>query len=346
METAYTFDDVLLCPKYSDIESRSQVDVSVKLSKGIELKCPIIPANMATITGLDMCRTMFQVGAMSIVHRFMPIQEQIDVPIKLAKECGDSVWNFVGLSVGVKKEDRETVDRMVKAGCRILTIDVAHGHSKMCIDMCKYISDKYPKVFLIAGNVATGEGAAALWRAGADTVKCGVGPGSLCSTRIETGNGFPQLSALEHVYNTSANITASGVEPRAYDDRFIIGDGGLKNAGDCVKALCYSHLVMAGNLFSGCDETPSSVIEENGVRYKEYAGSSTHKASRVEGVVARVPTKGKASDVLRRLIDGIQSGCSYQGAHNLKELKKNPKFVKISNASLVESHPHDVKVIR
>lgn len=334
MEESLTFDDVLLVPKYSDIESRSEIDLSVKLSKGIEAKIPLIPANMKTITEIDMCRALFQAGGISIVHRFMPLQDQIDIPINLAKELGDKVWNFVGLSVGVKKEEREIVDRMVKAGCRILTIDVAHGHSKMCIDMCKYISDKYPQVFLIAGNVATGDGAWALWKAGADVVKANVGSGALCTTRIETGNGMPALSSIIEIANSRSK------------QQFIIADGGLKNAGDCVKALCYADLVMAGNLFAGTDETPGAIIEENGARYKEYAGSSTHKTSRIEGVVARVPAKGKVIDVLTRLTEGIQSGCSYQGARNLMELKKEPRFVRISNAGLAESHPHDVLVIK
>ena len=343
IETTLTFDDVLLVPQYSDIESRSEVDVSIKLSKGIEVKHPIIPANMKTITEIDMCRAMFQSGGMSIVHRFMPIEDQIAIPIKLAKELGDIIWNFVGLSVGVKKEDREVIDRMVKSGCRILVVDVAHGHSKLCIDMCRYISDKYPDVFLIAGNVATRDGAAALWNAGADAVKIGVGPGSLCSTRIETGNGYAQFSAIQNIANPSHfKRTDNGGKLC----KFIIADGGIKNAGDCVKALCYADLVMAGNLFAGTDESPGSIIEENGVRYKEYAGSSTHKTNRIEGVIARVPTKGKAKDVLQRLAEGIQSGCSYQGVRNLTDLKKNPQFVQITNNGLAESHPHDVKVIR
>lgn len=340
MQESLTFDDVLLVPQYSDIESRSEVDVSVKLSKGIETKHPLIPANMKTIAEIDMCRAMYQSGGMSIVHRFMSIEDQIAIPTKLAKEFDSNVWNFVGLSVGVKKEDYNTVDLFAKSGAKILCVDVAHGHSKLCIDMCKYIASKYPNMFLIAGNVATAEGAMALWRVGVDAVKVNVGSGALCTTRIETGNGVAALSAIMDVAKANTrwknNIWTDVRLPR----RFIIADGGVKSAGDCVKALCFADLVMCGSLFAGTDECPGNILEEDGFRYKEYVGSSTHKSSRIEGVRARVPVKGKVSDVLQHLKDGIQSGCSYQGAHNLTELKSRPQFVRITNAGLIESHPH------
>jgi IMP dehydrogenase len=358
-----TFDDVLLRPKYSDIESRSSINVSVKLSKNIEVKHPIVPANMSSIIGIDMARTFFMSGGMSIIHRFMPVQDQIDIPINLAKELGKDVWKFVGLSVGVKNEDRETVDVFVKAGANILCVDIAHGHSKGCIEMCKYINIKYPDVFLIAGNIASYDAALDLWEAGADAVKPSVGGGSLCTTRIETGNGAPTLTGIGHAMLARKHIMLNKLDlyrPNQCDNgeykhllatsdkpRFIIADGGVRNAGDFVKSLAMgADLVMCGNIFAGAFETPSETVNMDGVMYKRYNGSSTHKANHIEGVEALIPIKGKTADILQRLLEGIRSGCSYQGAHNLNELRESPEFIRISSAGMIESHPHDVRVIR
>jgi len=161
---------------------------------------------------------------------------------------------------------------------------------------------------------------------------------SLCSTRIETGNGYPQLSALDYVCNGDYKPIESRTSP------MFISDGGIKNAGDCVKALAFADLVMIGNLFSGTDEAPGDIISVDGKKYKQYAGSSTHKLKYIEGVVGLSPYKGPLSGVVTKLVEGIKSGCSYQGVSNLKELKKDPRFVSISNSGLIESHPHDIKL--
>lgn len=348
-----TFSDVLLEPKYSTIKSRSEIDLNVKLSKGLSFKFPLIPANMKTITGPEMAIEIASLGGLAILHRFMSIEEQLSIAKSYIKEA----FNHIGFSIGIKSFDHESVDMFASLGVKILCIDIAHGDSLQCIEMAKYIAEKYPDIFLIAGNVATAEGARRLWLAGADCVKVNIGAGSTCSTRIETGNGVPQLTALSDVYDerillqepTMKLINGEWQQCGASTISkpiFIIADGGCVNAGDCVKSLCFGDMVMTGNLFAATDETPGDILQVDGQNYKSYVGSSTHKTNHIEGVAAIVPTKGPVKNVIEKLCQGIKSGLSYQGASNLDDLKKNPKFIRITHAGLIESHPHDVKVVK
>jgi IMP dehydrogenase len=329
-----TFDDVLLVPQYSDIESRSQVDIGIQMGK-YHFDHPIIPANMKTITEYDMAKAVIKSGGLAILHRFMDLHIQIDMAKKLLTDCKD--YNgHISISIGVKPSvDHEMVSRFYNEGIRIVCIDVAHGDSKLCISMTDWIRNKYSDMLIIAGNVATGDGAKRLWNAGADIIKCNIGAGSLCTTRVETGNGVPQLSALMDIYTAKIEIS-----PYVQRPIYIIADGGCRTAGDVVKSLCFADAVMSGSLFSGCHECPGEKVSIDGLPFKQYAGSSTHKSNHVEGVVALVPYKGMYGVVLTKLIEGLRSGCSYQGAHNLTELKNNPQFIKITNSGLVESHPH------
>jgi len=355
------YDDVLLIPRNSDVKSRSDVDLSVTIKKNSNsfvFKNPVIPANMQSIMNMQMARQICLAGGLGIMHRFCSLKEQFEILYVLGSDI--SVANNIGFSIGVKEDDKNTIEQFVKLGAQILCIDIAHGDSEACINMTKWISQNYPNVLLIAGNVSTADGAERLWIAGADVVKVGVGPGSLCSTRIETGNGVPQLTALMDVYNRKYRLlhlkklheNVIGAPPEVLDsikelnkEVYIIADGGLKNSGDIVKALCFSDMVMAGNLFAGCTETPGNMFNVDGRTFKEYAGSSTHKTNHVEGVVAMVHPKGRYKDVLIKLLEGLQSGMSYQGVHNLTDLKKDPQFVRITAAGLRESHPHDVKIL-
>lgn len=335
------FDDVLLVPQHSTIKSRSTVDISVKWG-ALEFDHPVIPANMKTITGNEMAIEVIQSGGLAILHRFMPIQEQLDIAEDIV-EMGNA--KKFAVSVGIKQEDRANIAKFNEVGIKIFCIDVAHGDSDQCTDMTKWIKENYPHdSFVIAGNVASGEAARRLWRAGANVVKVGVGPGSLCTTRIETGNGVPQLTALMDVARVAKEMETLAMTRDYYTKHQypIIADGGIKNAGDIVKALCFADMVMVGNVFAGCEETPGKVLTLDGVPHKEYVGSSTHKTNHIEGVAALVPCKGKFNDILRRLLEGLRSGCSYQGASRLEELKDNPEFVRITSAGLRESHPHDV----
>lgn len=365
----YTFDDVLLVPKYSEIVSRKEVDVSVDLGKNVKLKMPIVSANMKSVTEVDMAKKMVMFGGLGLLHRFCDIETQLNFFIDAAVRYvgnSDSFQN-VGCSIGIKKEDRLNVDKMVAVGCKIICIDIAHGDHYECNEMVSWIANKHPEVLIIAGNVATRAGALRLYNSGANVIKVGIGGGSLCTTRIETGNGVPQLTALEDVYNASfpdidyvseRNLMVDemrGICQGCLDNagevtrKFkIIADGGIRRAGDIVKALCFSDAVMLGNLLAGTDETPGQIVIKSktefnvtkNIKYKEYAGSSTHKTNHIEGVVAQMPHKGPVGPIIEKLLEGLKSGCSYQGAADLTELKQQPEFIQITNAGLKESHPH------
>lgn len=333
IKKSLSYDDVLLVPKYSEISSRSKVDTAVKLGEFI-FEHPIIPANMKTVTGEEMAEFIYHSKGLAILHRFMTLDDQINIVRKMYTKYSDAS-NYVAVSVGVKKEDEENISTFLEAGVKIFCIDVAHGDSLQCINMIKHIKSFriVPSAFVIAGNVATGAGAKRLWDSGADVVKVGVGPGSLCSTRIETGNGVAQLSAIEEVYNVRKDNKLT--------NKYMIADGGVKYAGDVVKSLCFSDMTMVGNLFAGTNETPGITIRVNGVACKEYAGSSTHKTTHIEGVSALVPIKGSAADVLDKLLQGLKSGCSYQGCNKVKDLQNDPEFIEITSSGLKESHPHN-----
>lgn len=337
-----TFDDVLLVPQYSEIESRSNVDLSVKIDK-LEFKHPIVPANMSSVTGVEMVSNIIESKGLGILHRFMPFEEQLNIATDMVDNYGHK--NFA-VSLGVQGSDVENSQQFYEAGVRIFCIDIAHGDSAHCVHMIKELKQQYSNITVIAGNVATGHGARRLWEAGADVVKVGVGPGSLCTTRIETGNGVPQLTALMDVQKVQQELRgrdrARGNRETVKKDYPFIADGGIKNAGDTVKALCFADMVMVGNLFAGCVETPGEIYHFNGVAHKEYRGSSTHKTNHIEGVAAWVPCTGTYKNVLTKLSEGLRSGCSYQGVNSLSELKDSPTFIRITNAGLRESHPHDV----
>lgn len=337
-----TFDDVLLIPKYSTIESRSKVDLSVNIN-GLNFAHPIIPANMQTVTGIDMTRFIIKSGGLAILHRFMDVKDQIEIA---EAQLDYSDLDHFAVSIGIKNIDREIVSNFFDIGVHIMCIDVAHGDSQQCVEMVTWIKSNFPDVTLIAGNVATGSGAQRLWEAGADVVKVGVGPGSLCTTRVETGNGVAQLTAIMDVAVAQSSLRelertrpADIKKNKTYP---FIADGGIKSAGDVAKALCFADMVMVGNLFAGTDEAPGELLNISGNSYKRYVGSSTHKTNHIEGVAAMVPYKGPAEHILTKLLEGLKSGCSYQGVENLIDLKENPEFMKITNAGLQESHPHDV----
>jgi IMP dehydrogenase len=314
-----TFDDVLLVPQSSDLVSREDVNLNVKLGP-YTVTHPIIPANMKSIMTPSLIGAAQTCGGVIIAHRFQDQDLQL---LDLSMVANPGLGVMVA-SVGVKAEESGVANFLIQEGVTVFCVDVAHGDSKACRDMVNYLKGR--GVFVIAGNVATAAGARRLFDAGADVVKVGVGPGSLCTTRVETGNGVPQLTALMDV---------DEMRQRWYPERQIIADGGIKNAGDCVKALCFADFVMLGRVFAGCNEAS-----------RRYEGSSTHNTSHIEGVVADIPPTGKSySETLDRLLSGIRSGCSYQGVRNLQELKESPVFIRITQAGLVESKPHDVEVV-
>jgi len=340
IKSSLTVDDVLLIPKYSEIESRKDVGLSVDFGKGISLNIPIVSANMKSITEHKMAKQIALLGGLAILHRFCSAEEQGE-QFALATQGFPQLIDRIGVSVGVKDKDYDALDILIgKYGAKIVCVDVAHAHGELAGMMTRYIADHYKEkgVFIISGNISTPEAAEYLERMGADAVKVGIGGGSICTTRVETGNGVPTFSSVLSI-NEWRNKTKSKLK--------IISDGSCKSAGDVVK-LCAAgaDAVMIGNLISGTDETPTEAITVNGVRYKEYNGSSTFKTNHIEGVKSLVCTKGPVSEVINKLCDGIRSGCSYQGVLKVSDLKNNPEFIKITNSGLIESRPHDVMVIK
>jgi IMP dehydrogenase len=459
-----TFDDVLLVPKYSKITSRSDTDLSTKLSRNISLNMPLISANMDTITESSMAVTVAREGGIGIVHRFLTIQQQVNEVLKVKRsgsiiienpysimnekqvsgllvtdsnskiigilterdvlfESSDSsklvkelmtkdvvtaklgvdleqvkeilkhnrieklpivddnnyvkglitsqdISNLekyphaskdkkgrplVGSAVGVKGDFMERSEALINAGADVLVVDIAHGHSENAINTVKNIKKAFPDCELIAGNVATAEGTEDLIKAGVDAVKVGVGSGSICITRVITGSGVPQLTAVYDCAKVGND-----------HDIPIISDGGTRNSGDATKALAAgASSIMVGSILGGTDESPGSTITKNGKRFKIYRGMASLAASMgrrsketgtfeladdlndyvAEGVEAMVPYKGSVTEIITQITGGIRSGLSYCGASNIKQMQENAEFIKISRAGFAESQPHDVDIM-
>ena len=471
-----TFDDVLLVPKFSDISSRTQTDLSTKLSKNITLNIPLISANMDTVTESTMAVTMARQGGIGIIHRFLTIEEQANQVLKVKRsgsvmienpyqinedqsistaldimtdkevsgllvvdsesklvgilterdvlfesldstklvkelmtkdvitskpginvdEAKDILKNnrieklpliddnqkihglyttqdilntenypiashdskgrpLVGAAVGVKGDFLERTEALLEAGTDAIVVDIAHGHSENAINTVKNIKKAFPDCELIAGNVATAQGTEDLIKAGVDAVKVGVGSGSICITRVITGSGVPQLTAV-------LDCAEIG---KKYDVP-IISDGGTRTSGDATKALAAgASSVMLGSMLGGTDESPGSTISKNGKRYKIYRGMASLAAARgrksketgiidlgddlndyvAEGVEAFVPYKGTVTDILTQITGGIRSGLSYCGGHTIQQMQENAEFIKMSGAGFAESKSHDVDLM-
>ena len=473
-DTALTYDDVLLVPQYSDVDSRRSLSTKSLLTKKIALQIPIVSANMDVVTESEMAITMAREGGIGMIHRFMAIAEQarqiervkkaesfmVDQPITMteAHTVGDvkrvvedtgtggilildkdekligivstrdllfeddddkplteimsqpvhsaapdtslkeaerllheyrveklplvdkdgrvaglvtlkdimKITQFpkatkdakgrlaVGAAVGVRDKEMRRVEAVLRAGADCIVVDIAHGDSRLEIDMIKNIRKRYPKAQIIGGNVATADGTKRLIDAGADAVKVGVGPGSICITRIVAGSGVPQLSAL---IECSEAAHPSGIP--------IIADGGIRQPGDVAKALAAgAQTVMIGSMLAGTDESPGMIMTRRGHRYKASRGMASLEANIernqregndltqeeiedyvAEGVEAAVPYRGKAREVLTQLVGGLQSGMSYSGAHTVEEFQHKAIFVRMTGAGLKESGPHDVEVL-
>lgn len=469
-----TFDDVLLVPKYSDITSRSQTDLSTKLSRNISINIPFVSANMDTVTESSMAVAMARVGGIGIIHRFLTIEEQANEVLKVKRSGSVMIENpysinsdksiqdaldiaeekeisgllvvdsnskligivterdllfanqndkisdvmtkdvvtanvgvsldeakqilhkhrieklplidesgaikglitskditnntdypnaskdkkgrpLVGAAVGVKGDFLERSESLLESGTDVLVVDIAHGHSENAISTVKNIKKAFPDCELIAGNIATAQGAEDLIKAGVDAVKVGVGSGSICITRVITGSGVPQLTAVMDC----AKIGRDHGVP-------IISDGGTRTSGDATKALAAgASSVMVGSMLGGTDESPGTVLTKNGKRFKVYRGMASLAASIgrksketgsisleddlndyvAEGVEAMVPYKGTVTDILKQLSGGVRSGLSYCGAHTIPQMQENAEFIKMSRAGFAESQPHDVSLM-
>jgi IMP dehydrogenase len=333
MRKAYSFDDVLLVPQYSEVASRGDCNTSTSLPK-LKLKIPIFAANMDTICGSQMAAKMGSLGGCGIVHRYMRVSETFNII---------NAWHLLEesyplvLAVGSISHDKRRIDTILQAsveGCNVgLCIDLAHGDSFHVLDTLDYIRTK--KDFdglVIAGNVCTFDGAARLLVAGADIVKVGVGGGSACTTRIKTGCGYPQLAAVEECAKAGP----------------IIADGGIRNYGDAAKALAVgAEAVMIGGLLAGTDCTPNwrsttKELEFRGMASKEARESCGGRASYAEGITTTVLAKeeGSTEQVITELVEGIKSAMAYAGAKTIREFWAKSQLVQVTNTTREENKPH------
>jgi IMP dehydrogenase len=330
-------DDLLLVPKYSDIESRSEVDISVNLGDGRLLSSPIVAAPMDTICGKNMSSTLADMGLLPIIHRYNSIEEQCEIAIAaLEQNCNRSP---IGVAVGATGDYLDRAKKLASYGVEIICIDVAHGHHIMVERAIKTIKDKLGKVHIMAGNIATLEAFNDLSDWGADSIRCGIGGGSICSTRLQTGHGVPTIQTILDVSDTDRKS-------------LIIADGGIKNSGDIVKAIAAgADMVMIGSLISGTEETPGDVIVDNqGRKRKMYRGMASKgaqrdwrgKVSSIEGVTTTVSYKGEVKNVIGELHIGIRSGLSYSGARSIQELQNRATFVQQTIGGQTESSTHIV----
>lgn len=338
MELGLTYDDVLLVPQYSEVESRSDVDISSNITPSVSLDVPIISSNMDTVTESEMAQAMHDAGGVGILHRFMTTEEQ-------ASEI-ESVSGTVGASVGVNEDYIENIETYLEAGADFICIDIAHGHLSLCLEAVSEISSEYPSVDLMAGNVATGEAAIDLLEAGADSIKVGIGGGSACRTREVAGVGVPQFTAVRNV--------AEAVPDSAH----VIADGGVQKSGDIVKALMAgADAVMVGSFVAKSYEAPGETIRIDGVTYKEYRGMASTVArdnrtdvedddTTSEGAVARKEVKGSVSDILQKAKGGIQSGLSYCGGNTIESARTNAEFMRSSNSTITRNGVHNVDEIK
>jgi IMP dehydrogenase len=363
-----TFDDLLLLPDYADF-SRSDIDLSTRLTKNIKLSLPFVSSPMDTVTESKLAIKIGQLGGIGIIHRNLTVLQQAqEVKAVKAKKV------LVGAAVGASKGFEERASALVKAGVDVIVVDSAHGYSKGVIETIRYIKKHFPKVEVIGGSISTAEGAKALIAAGADGLRVGMGPGAICTTRIISGMGVPQMTAIFETTKIASKFNIP-----------IIADGGIKFSGDIVKALAAgASSIMMGSYFAATIESPGKVMnltkEQVPARFKsilkrslkfykfkEYRGMGSVGAMKqgekvkaedefhgkeyykkrtmvAEGVEAMVPVSGTVEEAIDQLIGGIKSGMFYTGAKTIHSLWQKAKFIQITQASLVESHPHSILI--
>ncbi|WP_417935117.1 IMP dehydrogenase [Erysipelothrix rhusiopathiae] len=364
IKEAYTFDDLLLVPAKSEVVP-AQVKLQTRLTDKITLNIPIVSPAMDTVTEDAMAIMLAKLGGMGFVHKNMPVEAQAAM-IKAVKETEvESSFEDanidpqgrlrVGAAVGVGESSLERVRALVEAGVDIVAVDSAHGHSQGVIDTVRMIRAEFPELDIVGGNIVTAQGATDLIYAGANVIKVGVGPGSICTTRVVAGVGVPQLTAVNDVYSVARQYGVG-----------VIADGGIKLSGDIAKALAAGgSCVMLGGLLAGTEETPGEVMEVFGKKVKGYVGMGSLSAMQrgssdryfqggvselkklvPEGIEATVPFKGSIRDVIYQMLGGLRSGMGYCGCGTIEEMHQKAQFVKITGAGLRESHPHDVDNVK
>ena len=350
IKEALTFDDVTLVPKYSEILPKD-VDTSIKLTKFLKLRIPLLSSAMDTVTESRMAIEIGKAGGIGVIHRNLDINKQI-LEIKKVKKQK----LLVGAAVGAGLDEFIRAKAIIKEKVDLIVVDTAHGHTKKVSEIIKFIkSKKHSKTALCAGNIATAEAANFLSKLGVDIIKVGIGPGSICTTRLVAGIGVPQLSAIINVRNGLKNKSVK-----------VISDGGIKYSGDLAKAFAAgADAVMIGSLFAGTDEAPGKLIKKNGKLFKLFRGMGSVGAMNKgsadryfqskqkdtskyvpEGVEGPSKYKGKVNKIIYKLIGGLKSSMGYLGSKQIKYLRKKPQFVKITKAGFYESMVHNVDIIK
>jgi len=347
MKRYLTYDDVNIVPKYSEVISRGDIGLTTRFTKNTELKIPIVSSPMDTVTEYDMAYEIKERGGVGVVHRFMSIEEQAEIMEKLCYLPGtDHILIKDNLpkcaAVGVTGDYLERAKELVKNGCNVILIDVAHGHHKLVKKAVEEFRNEFGRnVEIIGGCIATKEATKDLCEWGVDGLRVGVGNGSLCETRIRTGVGLPSVTALLDVCSIADGY-----------DVPVIADGGIRNVGDVCKGLgCGADTIMVGSLLAGTKESPGSIEKKgqwpNEQLFKKYRGSASldsklerGEEKNVEGNHKVIPYKGKVKRIIGDIKDGIRSSCSYVGASNLEEYRSLVELVEVTGAGQVEAQPH------
>jgi IMP dehydrogenase len=347
IKEALTFDDILMLPRYSNILP-ANTNISLDLTNKIKLKVPFISSAMDTVTESNMAIAMAKAGGIGIIHRNFEIKKQSNEIKKVKKKR-----LLVGAAIGTNREDLDRAKSLLANGVDIIVIDTAHGHSEKVLNVLSKLKKINSKIPICVGNIATGEAAKKLYNCGADIIKVGIGPGSICTTRMVAGIGVPQISAIIEVKKV---LNKKKIK--------IISDGGIKFSGDIAKALAAgADAIMMGSIFAGTDESPGKKFKVKEKIYKQYRGMgsigamSSGSANRYfqknykdkskfvpEGVEGRVEYKGSVSKIIYQLQGGLRSSMGYIGAKNLNEIKKKAKFIKITKAGFYESMVHSVEM--
>lgn len=338
---AYSFDDVLIVPKYNTIKSRRDVSFRTKVTKNHHIDIPMLIANMDTVCESNMCIAVGRLGGLGVLHRFLTIEEQAREVTKVKAE-----GLLCAAALGIKDYE-ERLAALAEAKIDIIVLDIAHGHSEMTKDTLLFIKKNYPQIDVMVGNIATRDAAVDFLEWGADALKVGIGPGSMCTTRIMTGSGVPQLTAIDDVYQAVGNRIP------------ICADGGIKQPGDVVKAIGVgADNVMVGSIVSGTDEAPGELITTTEGKFKTYRGMASfdaaisklkkdNKKSRevisVEGEKTLVPYKGPVEPIIKKYLGGLASGMTYQGATTIDAMKGEVEFVEMTTSGLYESKAHGVR---
>lgn len=347
VQEGLTFDDVLLVPAWSEVLPR-EVSLKSKFSRNISVELPIVSAAMDTVTEAPMATALAKEGGIGVIHKNMSIEGQA-AQVALVHAQG----LIVAAALGITGDVLERAAALKEAGVNAVVLDSAHGHSRGVVKALHKVKSAFPDLDVVVGNVATAEATKCLIDNGADAVKVGIGPGSICTTRVVAGVGVPQLTAI---FDCAKAAEGSGVP--------VIADGGLRYSGDLVKAFAAgADCVMCGSMFAGTAEAPGEIFEDfkNGKKFKIYRGMGSIDAMEAgskdryfqtgamklvpEGIVGRVPYKGPVGDVIYQLTGGLRSGMGYCGARDIETLKK-ASFVRITSNGVVENHPHDLTIAK